>query len=166
MNNKRRLPTNITKQSGVVLVVSLVFLAALTAVTAALMQNSTADMKMSGASEEKTVAELEAYSGVDELIFNQVNSASNNFALPPTGNNYPVVNQDVLLPDTNTSTTGVITAVNNGFNLDVSCPRMAKASSEGTYGCSLLNVTVTRNYGRNGNSNIVVLTGIQQQIPK
>ena len=48
--------TNIGSQKGVVLVVSLVFLVALTAVAAALMQNSTIDMKMSGASEEKTVA--------------------------------------------------------------------------------------------------------------
>lgn len=41
------------KQKGVVLIISLVFLVALTAVAAALMQNTTTDMKMSGASEEK-----------------------------------------------------------------------------------------------------------------
>ena len=66
-----RLP-NVTKQRGVVLVVSLVFLVALTAVAAALMQNSTTDMKMSGASEEKVVALQEVVSAVDEVIFNQV----------------------------------------------------------------------------------------------
>ena len=75
---------NLRNQTGVVLIVALVFLIALTAVAAALMQNSTTDMKMSGASEEKVVATQEAISASDEVIFRQVNAAvgNNKFALP------------------------------------------------------------------------------------
>lgn len=167
MKKKYNLSTKKTRQKGVVLIVSLVFLVALTAVAAALMQNSTTDMKMAGASEEKAVALQEAYSGVDEVIFNQVNSMNSRFTRSVTGeDNFPVNDQDILLPGTLTGTTAVVDAVNNGFNLDVGCPRAKLASSEGDFGCSLIRVTVTRNYGRNTQSVISIETGIAQQIPK
>ncbi|MFQ3266042.1 MAG: type IV pilus assembly protein PilX, partial [Colwellia sp.] len=50
-NKYRRDIVQSNKQRGVVLVVSLIFLIALTAVASALMLNTTTDMKMSGASE-------------------------------------------------------------------------------------------------------------------
>ena len=64
--------SRVSHQQGVVLVVSLVFLIALTAVAAALMQNTTSDMIMSGASQEKVVATQEAVSAIDEIIFNYI----------------------------------------------------------------------------------------------
>lgn len=66
---------HLVKQKGVVLIVALVFLIALTAVVAALMQNTTTDMKMAGASEEKTVATLEAFSAIDEIMFREIGRA-------------------------------------------------------------------------------------------
>ena len=166
MNNKLKEPVNIENQNGVVLVVSLIFLAALTAVAAALMQNSTMDMKMSGATEEKSVALQEAFSGVDEVIYNQVTALNSRFTRPVAGeDNFPIETED-LLPATLTGSTAVVDTVRNGYNLDVGCPRMQKGNSEGTYGCSLLRITVNRSYGRNGLSSISVATGIAQQIPK
>lgn len=87
---------NKSEQYGVVLVVSLVFLVALTAVAAALMQNSTSDMKMSGATEDKSVALQEVISAVDEVIFNERNNAVNRFGLPINGVNYPILAANLL----------------------------------------------------------------------
>ena len=61
-----------SKQQGVVLVISLVFLIALTAVAAALMLNTTTDMRMSGASQEKVIATQEAVSAIDEIIYKNI----------------------------------------------------------------------------------------------
>ncbi|MBU2869394.1 PilX N-terminal domain-containing pilus assembly protein [Colwellia sp. E2M01] len=160
-------PSPRRNQKGVVLIVSLVFLVALTAVAAALMQNSTVDMKMSGASEEKTIALQEVISAVDEVIFNQVTAAENRFSRPVTGeDNFPIVNQGVLLPGTSTQANARVDVVRNGYNLDKDCPRMKPASSVGQFGCSLLRVTVDRDYGRTGLSNISTESGIAQQLLK
>jgi len=69
-------------QKGVVLIVALVFLIALTAVVAALMQMTTTDIKMSDASQEKVVATQEALSGLDESVFVEITTpgVANGFA--------------------------------------------------------------------------------------
>ena len=86
-------------QQGVVLIVSLVFLISLTAVVAALMQNTTADVKMSGASEQKMIATQSAVSAIDEVIYNQVAPGKTNvFARTISDSNFPNTNQAELLP--------------------------------------------------------------------
>lgn len=162
-SRKSTLPV-MSNQKGVVLVVSLVFLVALTAVAAALMQNSTTDMKMSGASEEKVVAVQELISAVDEVIFNQVAPGQDNiFSRPIVGeDNFPVEDQDELLPGTVTKSAARVDVVNNVYNLPVSCPRAIDASSE--FYCNTFRVTVNRNYGRTGQSAISADSGITQQL--
>jgi hypothetical protein len=147
-------------QRGVVLVVSLVFLVALTAVAAALMQNSTSDMKMSGASEEKAVALQEVVSAVDEVIFNQVAPGKTNlFSRPITGeDNFPVTDQSVLLPETKTKSKARIAVANT----NVTCPRMLIASSDGRFFCNTLTLTAKRYYGRTQKSAITASAGITQ----
>jgi type IV pilus assembly protein PilX len=159
---------NVTKQRGVVLVVSLVFLVALTAVAAALMQNSTTDMKMSGASEEKVVALQEVVSAVDEVIFNQVGPGQvNAFARPVSGNvNFPIINQALLLPNTATKSSARVDVANNQYNKDIACPHLKVASSTEVFSCNILRVRVNRNYGRTNNSNISADSGIAQQLLK
>ncbi len=152
--------TSLKKQQyGVVLIVSLVFLIALTGVVAALMQNTTTDMKMSGASQEKLIASQETLSEIDQIIYNQVRKVdgTNHFtdALPlfPVT---PTVNQPSI-------TTGEITVV-NPLKLTVQCPRAANGSSNGVFNCNVLNVKVTRKYGRTNNSSVEVNAGIAQQL--
>jgi hypothetical protein len=159
---------NLTKQRGVVLVVSLVFLVALTAVAAALMQNSTTDMKMSGASEEKVVALQEVVSAVDEVIFNQVGPGQvNGFARPVTGDiNFPITNQALLLPGTATQSSARVDVANNQYNIDIACPHLKVASSTEVFSCNMLRVRTNRNYGRTNNSNISADSGIAQQLLK
>ena len=154
-------------QKGVVLIVSLVFLIALTAVAAALMQNSTSDMKMSGASEEKVVATQEAISASDEVIFRQVNGGTgkNKFASPIIKfdkETFRNVTSALTITNTHSNTTANIEANNNEFGLSTNCPRSKNASSFGN--CNVLRVQVVRKYGRKNTNEINVNTGIVQQL--
>lgn len=155
------------RQEGVVLVVSLVFLVALTAVAAALMQNTTTDMKMSGASEEQLIAKESVLSAVDEVIFNQVAPGKiNRFARPIMGNNFPINDQAALLPGTNTKAIASVRVANNLYNLELDCPHSKLASSTGVFTCNYLRLQVARNYGRTNNSNIGATSGVVQQLLK
>jgi Tfp pilus assembly protein PilX len=158
-NNK--LP--LKHQKGVVLVVTLIFLTALTAVAAALMQNSTSDMKISGASEDRAVAIQEAVSAVDEVIYNQVSpGATNNFAQPMT--KYPI--NAGLLPATKTNATASLDVTNNDFGLETDCPHTKLASSSQVFSCNILRIQINRKYGRTNKSAINVNSGIAQQLLK
>lgn len=156
-------------QKGAVLLVSLVFLVALTAVTSALMQNSTVDLKMSGASEIKTIASQAAVSAIDEVISNQVSPGQVNlFARSVQGDNYPIGiqpgQQNLLLPGTNTGATANITVANNRFNRDLSCAHRKEPSDINTFACNKLRVQVNRPYGRENNSNIQVNSIVLQDL--
>lgn len=168
--NKNRmrnpLTSNLKQQKGVVLIVSLVFLVALTAVASALMQNTTTDMKMSGASQEKVIATQEAISAVDEIIFQQVTAgAVNDFAASSASFNgvardmmgdLAVTNKD------NDFSAAALSVVLNQYKLNPGCPRMKPASSFGD--CNRLRIQVTRQYGRNKTSTVNVNTGIIQRL--
>lgn len=150
-------------QQGVVLIVSLVFLIALTAVAGALMQNSTSDMKMSGASSEKIVATHETVSSVDETIFVQTTGVNNGFA--SALGLFPL-NVTANLASTNTkgNTTATIVIVNNTQQLEPDCPHSRSASSVQVFTCNVLELQVSKTYGRNGTSVVATNTGIVQQL--
>ncbi|AAZ24976.1 pilus assembly PilX family protein [Colwellia psychrerythraea] len=159
------------KQAGVVLIVSLIFLIALTAVASALMLNTTTDMKMSGASEMKVVAEQEVFGAMDELIFREVLHGvgeSNAFALPVSrlANAIPVL---ANLTSSNTDgnvTNATISLADNPLLLEKTCPHSRAASSVQVFTCNILRVQITKQYGRNNNSTITVNSGIAQQLLK
>lgn len=165
------------KQHGVVLVVSLVFLVALTAVASALMLNTTTDIKMSGASEDKVVAIQEAFGAIDEIIFVQVRPTGDNvntFAKPIStfrkeGVDTPEPVSLALLTQSNMR--GDITKANiglseNEYALDSDCPHSKLASSTGVFTCNVLKVELTKVYGRKNTSTIDVNSGITQQLLK
>ena len=159
------------KQRGVVLIVALVFLIALTAVAAALMQNSTTDMKMSGASEEKANATQEAISAVDEIIFQQVTTGTgnNDFALPPARFSKGPIDVMADLPVINRNNQMISAAIDvpqNKFLLKTDCPHSRAASSTGIIKCSILRVQVQRQYGRHDTNIIEVNSAIAQQLLK
>jgi|GEM_PF-607297 len=166
----RNIANRINKQQGVVLVVSLVFLIALTAVAAALMQNTTTDMKMSGASEEKVIAIQEAISAVDEIIHEQVEgvSADNDFAAPVA--DYQINGaKDVIGDLTRTNKDGNISSAsvnvaNNQYMIQSSCPHSKSASSAQVFTCNVLVIQVNRAYGRNNTSTVQVNSGIAQHL--
>jgi hypothetical protein len=153
------------RQKGVVLIVSLVFLIALTAVAGALMQNTTSDMNMSGAREDKVVATQEAISASDEVMFRQINGGlgNNAFALPLV--KFPVVVTDTLTKtNIGSDTTADIKIANNDLELEPYCPHSRSASSTQVFSCNVLRVQVVREYGRKNTNTVVVNTGVVQQL--
>jgi len=153
------------KQKGVVLIVALVFLIALTAVAAALMQNTTSDMKMAGASEEKVVATQEAVSAIDEIIFRQVNGGTGNNGFESALVMFPLTVTDNLTKmNESNDTTAEIDVANNTYKLESDCPHSRGASSAQVFTCNVLRVKVNREYGRLKNSEVEVNAGIVQQL--
>ncbi len=144
----------IKQQQGVVLVVALVFLIALTAVASALMLNTTTDIKLSGASEQKLIATQEAISAVDETVAQQLTSGTNLFA------------QQTFPQDIITTVQVTDTKINNANNNNViaDCAHSRLASSNELLKCNVLTITVNNNYGVANTSNINVNAGITQQL--
>ncbi|MEW6982138.1 PilX N-terminal domain-containing pilus assembly protein [Colwelliaceae bacterium 6471] len=155
-------------QQGVVLVVSLVFLIALTAVAAALMQNTTTDMKMSGASQEKVVATQETISAADEVTYNEVSKADgeNLFARPIASfgaavapNIYPMANVALSIADA----TGEV-YIENPNGLEADCSHSRGASSVQVFTCNVLRIQIEKKYGRTKGNSLVVNAGISQEL--
>lgn len=146
------------KQKGIVLIVSLIFLISLTAVASALMLNTTTDIKMSGASEEKLVAVQEAISAVDETISDQIMSGNNLFE---TDSLAPLVVGSI----TSVAVTDTTITNRNNITQSVTCPH-ARLASGGSIGCKMRIITVNNNYGRNDTSNVAVEAGILQEVIK
>ena len=141
------------KQNGVVLIVSLVFLIALTSVAVALMQVSTSDMKMSGASEDKVMATQAAIGASDELIYRQLagGAGTNDFAKSyKTAGLFPhtVTNTLTLANEDGAITTGQIDIANNDMELEGDCPHSRAASSVQVFSCNVLTTRIRRLYGR------------------
>lgn len=143
-------------QQGVVLIVSLVFLVALTAVASALMLNTTSDMKMAGSSQAKVNAMQEVISSIDQVVFAQIQGNNNAF----TSSQFPIPMNAVV---TSPNTTANITTVNAG-SLAVECPHKKLASDTSQFKCNLLRVQATKLYGRNNTSNVQVNAGVAQQL--
>lgn len=148
----------VKSQQGVVLVVALVFLIALTAVAAALMQNSTTDIKMSGATEEKVTAIQEAVSSTDEVIYDQINQSDGDNAFAKHINAFPLT-KSVSAKDTD-----AVISVATPNTLETGCPHTKSASSIQVFTCNVLSIQVTRKYGRKTQNQISVNAGIAQQL--
>ena len=144
------------KQQGVVLIVSLVFLVALTAVASALMLNTTSDMKMSGSSQIKVNAVQEVISSIDQIVAAQVQGNTNAF----TSSQFPISMDGVV---TSPDTTANITTV-NANSLVVECPPTKLASDTTQFKCNLLRVQSTKLYGRANTSTVQVNAGVAQQL--
>jgi len=154
--SSRSLPRSLSnvksKQKGVVLIVSLVFLVALTAVASVLMLNTSSDMKMSGASQEKVTATQEAISSIDQIIFTQIEGPTNAF-----GASVFPISMDAVV--TSANTTADINMA-NANNLVVDCPSSNMAWGVEQANCNLLRLRVTKLYGRSETSNVQVNAGI------
>lgn len=150
---------NSNKQQGVVLIVALVFLVALTAVAGALMQNTTTDIKMAGATQEKAIVTQETISEMEHIIFNELREVNGPNQLAQ------IITGEITFPVTNEPTLTQATGVNaNQYGFDVPCPRSNNATSEGTLMCSIKRLQVTRTYGRDNNHTIQVNSGVAQVI--
>lgn len=163
--SKPIIPPSLTRQQGFVLIVSLVFLVALTGVAAALMQNTTSDMKMAGATNEKVVATQAALSAIDEVIDNQINVRTTNLFTQSLEKVNTYTSADLLPATSKTKATASVSlSVSNPSTEEVPCPRARVSSSVGIIECNIMQLQVQRAYGRNDTSNIAVNTNIVQQL--
>ena len=159
-----KTPANYRSQQGVVLVVSLVFLIALTAVAAALMQNTTSDIKMSGASQDKVVATQDSITSNEEVIYNEVsksNDNSNMFALSPSA--FQGVDAKFVVAVSNPKSSAEV-VLENPNKLELDCSHARSPSSVQVFSCNRVRVDVTTTYGRNDNSSIVAHSTLDQQL--
>ena len=143
-----------SQQSGMVLIVSLIFLLALTSVAVALLNYSTVDMKMSGASQEKVVAKQQAIGAVDQVIYQQ-KTGTNNFTKPLAS-----------FPMNVTVSAAYTTAeieVNPNNEEETNCPPSLSPSSIGVFKCNFLRVNVNKSYGRGEDNLIGVRSGVVQE---
>jgi len=135
-------------------------------VAAALMQNTTTDMKMSGASEEKVVATQEAISAIDEVIFKQtMPNGINYFAASPNtfnGDSRNIIGELSITNKGEQFSSSTVEMAMNKHNLTVGCPTAKIASSFGS--CNVLMVQVIRQYGRDKRNSITVSSGIVQRL--
>ena len=145
------------RQQGVVLIVALVFLIALTAVAAALMQNTTTDIKMAGASQEKAIVTQETISEMERVIYNEYRKVDGKNALSD------IIVGEITFPVTNDQTMNASAVNANVYGFDVSCPRNTQPTSG--MKCSIKRVQVTQTYGRDNNHAVQVNSGIAQELP-
>lgn len=149
---------NITQQNGVVLIVSLVFLIALTTIASSLMLNTTIDIKISGVNQEKLIINQEAISVINEVIAQQVEAVNDENHFTHDETTYPY---SVMLNRLNTQA-NIVLASNKSHN--VNCSHSELPSSIDVVRCHHFIIEVSKSYGRNNHQRIMVKAGISQQV--
>ena len=115
-------------------------------------------MKMSGATEDKTTAVQETLGATDEVIFNEVTQTAGTNSFTDKIETFPK-NRAVSAQDTVAQL-----SIANPNNLESDCPHSRSGSSVQVFKCNVLNVQVTRQYGRKKHQEIVVQSGVAQQL--
>ncbi|MDN3653969.1 hypothetical protein QWY77_14605 [Thalassotalea ponticola] len=136
------------KQQGVVLLVAIVLLIALTSVASLMLLNSTMDMKMSGASQEKVIATQEAIGANDEVIYQQINymNADGQNGFTYQLGKYDKENGIDVVVDGEYVKASIHRTTDDEIEFD--CPYSQAASSIQVFKCNLLSVKALKAYGR------------------
>lgn len=148
---------NHRKQKGMVLVVALIMLIAVTGVAVALLVSSGVDNKMMSSAQEAELAMNEARGAHDEAYsreINQVGGGQNQFSLRiPLGQSLPA-------RETQPNTAGNI-VVYSALPEPTTCPPAFSASSSSS--CNYHRVTTATNYGEVGQT-IRITSVVSQQL--
>ena len=144
-------------QSGMVLVVAMIMLIAITGVAVALMVSAGVDNKMMASAQEAELAMNEARGGHDEAYsreINQVGGGQNQFTLRI------LPGQSLPARETQPNTAGNI-SLYSVIPEPTTCPAAYAASSSTK--CNYQRVTTTTNYGEVG-QNIRITSVVSQQL--
>lgn len=145
------------RQKGVVLIVALIMVVAVTGIAVSLMSSSSIDIKVTNAVQEREMAENELIGTVQKVIAREAAKGSaSSFLLdkdevPKTGEN---------LGDLD-GVTNTLTNLNNG-ELDLPCPR--RFSFTAGMSCNMLQVDSTITYGSKSKHTITITSGIAQEM--
>lgn len=148
-----------SRQQGVVLIVALIMVVAVTGIAVTLMSSASIDIKITNAAFEREEAENILMGNVQEVIANEVsaNGASRLFFTQAQ-----IPNGTIALP-TIGATTSELSNLNEGPD-PLRCPREHKP----TVGivCNLVQINSTITYGSKSKHTLTVTTGIAQQTAK
>lgn len=145
------------KQQGVVLIVALIMVVAVTGIAVTLMSSSSIDIKITNAAQEREAAENELIGTVQEVISNETSLNSNS----------RFFNHRVNVPDTGLDLGIVNNTTNTMFNrnagpLALKCPRRFDSSE--IYKCNMLEINSTVQYGTKSTHSLTIRSGVAQQM--
>ncbi|MCF2899812.1 pilus assembly PilX N-terminal domain-containing protein [Pseudoalteromonas sp. SYSU M81236] len=145
------------KQQGIVLILALIMVVAVTGIAVTLMNSSSIDAKITAAVQEREVAENEVMGTVLKVIANQA-AAGRNSAFFKKPEQIPEGGFD--LGAIGDSTNKMIN-LNNG-ELDLPCPRKYNFTSG--VSCNMVEVNTTITYGKKSIHTLTVKTGVAQEM--
>lgn len=146
----------VKRQQGVVLVMSLIMIVAITAVAVSLMSSSSLDLKITNAAQEREMAESELYGEVQKIIAEQSARGQASYFMRSTPQ---MANGRITFSSGDTA--NQLTNLNNG-KLDLRCPRQF-GFTEGVV-CNMTRLETTIEYGTKSKHSVTVVTGVSQEM--
>ncbi|MDN3377000.1 MULTISPECIES: pilus assembly protein PilX [unclassified Pseudoalteromonas] len=145
------------KQQGVVLIVALIMVVAVTGIAVTLMSSSSVDMKITNAAFEREEAENALMGNVQQVIADEATKGGTSYFLYTRAQ---IPNGSIAL-DKVGDTVNSMSNLNNGA-LDLPCPR--KFSFTAGISCNMVQVDSTITYGSKSKHTITITTGIAQEM--
>ena len=147
----------IKRQSGVVLITAMIMIVAVTAVAVSLMSNSSIDLKITNAAQERAQAESILLGEIQKIIVREGKKAGeSNFLLE----RQQIPGDGVDIHESGDESESKLRNLNNG-ELALNCPRQY-AFTEGM-SCNMTEVESTISYGTKNKHTITVVIGIGQE---
>ncbi|WP_091988764.1 pilus assembly PilX family protein [Pseudoalteromonas denitrificans] len=156
-----------SKQKGIVLVVSLVMIIAVTAIAVTLLSSSSIDIKMTSAAQESEVAIARVKADSVQIITQEKKAAAANNRLLYESGQFPVdPTQGLDVTPVNSSSQVILFNSNAGPTL-LDCPIVVNPTPG--IKCNMLRIEATLNYGKHdsngkGKHNVTVSSGIAQEM--
>ncbi|MCP4586522.1 MULTISPECIES: pilus assembly protein PilX [unclassified Pseudoalteromonas] len=145
------------KQQGVVLIVALIMVVAVTGIAVTLMNSSSIDIKITNAVQEREVAENELFGNVQQVISAEATKGGDSAFLMKAAE----IPEGGFVIGRVGNTTNTMTNLNNGA-LDLPCPRKYNFTSG--VACNMIQVNSTITYGKKSTHVLTITTGVAQEM--
>lgn len=145
------------KQQGVVLIVALIMVVAVTGIAVTLMSSSSIDIKITNAAQEREVADNLLIGTVQQVIANEASKGGGSRFLY---SRVQVPEKGIDLGDVG-DTSNTMTNLNNGA-LDLPCPRRFNFTSG--VSCNMVQVDTTITYGSKSKHTLTIVSGVAQEM--
>lgn len=145
------------RQQGVVLIVALIMVVAVTGIAVTLMSSSSIDIKITNAAQEREAAENELIGTVQRVIANQAAAGANSVFFKRASAIPGGVHDLGNIGDASSS----MVNLNNGPS-DIPCPR--KFNFTAGVSCNMLQIDTSITYGSKSNHTLTITTGVAQEM--
>ncbi|WP_371186351.1 hypothetical protein [Thalassotalea maritima] len=136
-------------QQGVALILAIIFLVALTSVISVLLLNTSTDIKMASASQEKVIATQQAIGANDEVIYKQTTFVDGDNGFAYEMNKYPADTGMAVVVTGQYAKARILRSKEDQIESD--CPHSRVVSSIQVFRCNMLKVESTQAYGKKVN---------------